>query len=149
MMKPSTLYRLAWALWACLAPELCLAGGIALRLGPPGLGTGGPNPLSIPPAGGDVALSYVTDKGVEYNASVISLSVARRTSIKSGFYLSLGGGVAISANGGGFGPYAGFGYEGGCGWIGCFTAEYQQALGVGLGPVVAPSALRMGIIRWF
>lgn len=125
------------------------AGGFGLRLGPPSVGSGGPNPLSIPPSGGDLGLTYVTDKGTEFNASIISLSVARRTKVKAGFYMSLGGGLAISTNGVGFGPYAAFGYESACSWFVCLTAEYQQAVGMGLGSFVTPSALRIGAIKWF
>src|SRR5262245_48225507 len=106
------------------------AGGIALRFGPPAVGGGGPNPVSIPPAASDVGLSYVTDKGLEFNAAATGLAVALRDKAQWGGYTSLGGGLTWSINGGGFGPYAAFGVERGCGsWVGCFSAELSQALG--------------------
>lgn len=131
-------------------PRLVFAGGVALRFGPPAVGSGGPNPVSIPPSARDMGLAYVTDKGMEYNLAVTGFSVAARHKTKWGGYSSLGAGIAFSVNGGGLGPYAAFGIEMGCGaWIGCFSAEFSQALGFGFGSVASPTALRLGIIKWF
>jgi hypothetical protein len=141
--------RLIFMGFLCL-PELLYAGGIALRFGTPAVGSGGPNPLSIPPAGRDMGLSYVTDKGTEYNLAITGFSVAARNKTKWGGYSSLGAGFAFSANGGGIGPYGGFGIEVGCGgWIGCFSAEFTQALGISFGGLASPTALRIGVMKWF
>ncbi len=131
-------------------PELLFAGGVAVRFGPPAVGSGGPNPVSIPPSGRDLGLSYVTDKGTEYNVAVTGFSVAARHKTKWGGYSSLGAGFAWSVNGGGIGPYGAFGVELGCGgWVGCFSAEFSQALGFGFGGLASPTALRVGIMKWF
>lgn len=128
----------------------CMAGGIAIRFGPPAVGTGGSNPVAIPPASSDLGISYVTDKGTEFNLAATGLSVAARDKAKWGGYTSLGAGLAFSATGGGLGPYAAFGLEIACGgFIGCFSAEYSQALGFGFGPVTSPSAVRFGVMKWF
>jgi hypothetical protein len=130
--------------------QVAKAGGLALRFGPAGLGSGGTNPLSLPPSGADVGLSYVTDKKLEFNGSITGLTLARRDMSKWGGYVSLGGGLIFNANGIGFGPYAAFGYERGClSWLGCFSIEMSQALGVGSGTLVSPYAVRIGVIRWF
>lgn len=130
--------------------DISFAGGIGLRFGPPAIGTGGPNPVSIPPAASDAGLSYITDKGIEYNIAATGLAVAARDKTSWGGYTSLGAGLAWSVNGGGFGPYAAFGLEKGCGgWIGCFSIEFSQALGFGFGHMASPTALRMGIVKWF
>jgi hypothetical protein len=133
-----------------LSPSSVLAGGFALRFGPPAIGSGGPNPVSIPPDVRDMGLSFVTEKGVEYNMAATGLSIAARDKSKWGGYTSLGAGLSWSANGGGIGPYAAFGLERGCGgWIGCFSAEFSQSLGFGFGHIASPTALRLGIIKWF
>lgn len=126
------------------------AGGLAVRLGPPAVGGGGPNPVAIPPALTDLGLSYVTDKGLAFDASLTALAMARRSKPKGGAYVSLGGGLIFSVSGTGFGPYAGFGYEGGClSWLGCFSVEFNQGLGFGAGRIISPYGLRMGVIKWF
>lgn len=133
-----------------LFADQLLAGGIALRFGPPAIGSGGPNPVSIPPSARDAGFSYVTDKGTEYNLAATGLAVAVRDKSKWGGYTSLGAGFAWSVNGGGLGPYGAFGLEVGCGgWVGCFSAEFSQALGLGSGVVASPTALRVGIMKWF
>lgn len=146
-MKSLTSFAILGA-FCCFAGSAA-ASGIAVRMGPPSVGSGGPNPVALPPGPADLAFTYLTDKGTEFNLSIISLSVAWRTQMKAGFYMSLGGGLAIGTNGAGLGPYASFGYEGNCAWYVCFTSEYQQALGFGSGSPVMPSALRIGVIRWF
>jgi hypothetical protein len=143
------LVRMLAAFLLCGAAE-AWAGGVAVRFGPPAVGNGGSNPISIPPAVRDMGLSYVTDKGTEFNLAVTGLSIALREKAKWGGYTSLGGGLAFDANGGGIGPYAAFGVELGCGTsIGCFSAEFSHALGFGSRYVASPSALRLGIMKWF
>ena len=135
-------------LW--LTANIAEAGGLAIRLGPPAGGTGGSNPVSIPPSPGDLGLAYVTDKATEFNLSSIGLAIATREKAQWGGYTSLGAGLALSSTGGGIGPYAAFGLELSCGsFIGCFSAEYSQFLGFGFGPVTSPSALRLGVMKWF
>ncbi len=123
--------------------------GLALRFGPMANGTGGSNPVSIPPSFGDTGFSYITDKDFEYNVSATALAIAKRQKTSWGGYVSLGGGFAFSGLGSGIGPYAGFGYDGGCLWKACYTVEYQQALGVNRGIFVSPYSVRMGTVVWF
>lgn len=146
----SLILRLGWILSLFFSSSFGFAGGVALRFGPPSVGSGGPNPISIPPAFGDMGIAYITDKGVEYNLAATGFALALRDKASWGGYTSLGGGFAWSVNGGGIGPYAAFGFESGCGsWVGCFSMEFSQALGFGSGHMAAPTALRMGIVKWF
>ena len=131
-------------------PAPLWAGGFAIRFGPPAIGSGGPNPVSIPPAVSDMGLSYITDKNLEFNFAATGLAVAVRDKSSWGGYTSLGGGAAWSVNGGGIGPYAAFGVELGCGgFLGCFSAELSQATGIGSSHMATPTALRLGIVKWF
>jgi hypothetical protein len=124
-----------------------IAGPLTLRMGPPGVGTGGTNPVGIPPSAQDLDISYVTKSGWETSLSVVpGLFLGKRLDFK-GPYMSLGGGVALSANGVGPGPYSAFGYDIGSGSF-RFNIEYKQALGVTTSGIVAPYALRVGI-AWY
>ncbi len=129
--------------------ELVLARGVAVRFGPLSSGVGGTNPVGLPPSFQDMGFTYITKSDVEYNGSLTGFSVAKRDKAKWGGYVSLGAGLAISSFGSGFGPYAGFGYDGGCLWKTCFTAEYQQMLGVTSGTLISPYSVRMGVAVWF
>lgn len=150
--KKNQLFRCLVAL-ACLVSSLssiihedeAFGSGMALRFGPPAVGNGGPNPLSIPPGAQDMEFSYITEKGFEFNLSAYpGLLLGWRTSPKPGPYVSMGGGLINDANGFGIGMYAGFGVDFWCGWI-CINAEFQQAIGItGKGRVVSPYAFRIG-----
>ena len=134
---------------SCVYSNPVMASSITLRLGPPGVGNGGPNPLGIPPSIVDMELTYLTKSGFETSlAAIPGLLFGFRTNAGPGLYASLGGGVLISANGVGPGMYAGFGSDFWCGWV-CFNAEYKQAIGITTKHIIAPYALRVGIsVRW-
>lgn len=123
------------------------AGVMTLRMGPPGLGTGGTNPVGIPPAAGDLDFSYVTQSKWEAGLSVIpGLFIGKRLDF-NGPYISLGGGIAIGGNGAGPGPYTAFGYDMGSGSF-RFNMEYKQALGITSSGLIHPYAVRIGI-AWY
>ncbi len=123
------------------------AGIVNLRLGPPGVGTGGTNPLGIPPGATDIDVGYVTQSKWETSLSLVpGLFVGKRIDF-SGPYVSLGGGLAISANGQGPGPYSAFGYDFGKGSL-RFNMEYKQSIGFTSTGIVSPYAVRLGI-AWY
>jgi len=127
-----------------ISGSTCFAGQLTLRLGPPSLGNGGTNPVGIPPGIQDVDVTYLTQNNFEMNFSVVpGLLFGKRSTHESGLYMSLGGGLVISANGVGLGPYAGFGWE--VGKTFKFNAEFKQSAGVTSAGLVTPYALRLGI----
>ncbi len=122
---------------------------LGIRQGPPAVGQGGPNPISIPPSLIDSQIYFATEKGFETQLSVTGLLFGHRTSMKWGGYISLGGGFVLDANGGGLGIYSGFGYDFWCGWGGfCSTVEYLQAVGMSGGTILSPYAVRLGVTVW-
>lgn len=128
-----------------LLASTSFAGQLTLRLGPPSLGNGGTNPVGLPPGIQDVDITYLTKNNFEMNFSIVpGLLFGKRAVHESGFYMSLGGGLIISANGSGLGPYAGFGWES-SGKTFKFNAEFKQSAGVTAAGIVTPYALRLGM----
>jgi hypothetical protein len=122
------------------------ASTLYFRVGPPSVGNGGSNPMSIPPINPvEWEFSYLSPSDFESNISLTpGLLFGQRGSLTSGMYVSLGGGLIIDANGAGIGPYASIGWES-SGTV-KFNAEFKQAAGlasrVGL---ICPYALRIGV----
>lgn len=144
-MKAMSVATLSSALLLFSMPSM--AGTLSLRFGPPGGGSGGTNPLGIPPSITDTEVSYVTQSKWETSLSVIpGVFLGKRLDFK-GPYMSLGGGIAISANGVGPGPYAAFGWDLGSGSL-RFNAEYKQSMGFTSSGIVNPYAVRIGI-AWY
>lgn len=136
---------LTYVLAAIATPSL---GGILnLRFGPPGVGTGGTNPLGMPPGPTDIELGYVSQSKWETSISAVpGLFLGKRIDFK-GPYMSLGGGFAISGNGVGPGPYSAFGYDYGSGKL-RLNVEYKQALGITEDGFIGPYAVRIGV-AWY
>jgi hypothetical protein len=120
------------------------ADSLTLRFGPPGVGNGGPNPLSIPPSLADVDITWVTAKKLEFSLSVSpGLLIGQRWTTSEGLYVSGGGGLIIGANGSGLGVYSAFGWEWKTGDV-LLNAELKQTLGIGGAGFISPYALRVG-----
>jgi hypothetical protein len=118
-----------------------LAGTLMLRFGPASAGTGGSNPLSLPPSAADTEAAWITDSKWETSLSIVpGLLIGKRHQMDR-FYVGLGGGVIIDANGVGIGPYSSFGWEIGSTFK--FGFEYKQALGLTSVGIIHPYALRM------
>jgi hypothetical protein len=121
--------------------------GIALRIGPPGVQNGQPNPAGLSPA--DIGITYVTRCGFEYNVELVpGLTAGIRYRLGNFLYGSFGPGILISANGYGPGIYTGFGMTLVRSWPVTFELEYKQGLGIGLSEsgarIITPYALRIG-----
>jgi hypothetical protein len=103
--------------------------------------------VGLPPGATDIEVGYVTKSKWETNLSLIpGLFFGKRIEF-SGPYVSLGGGLAISGNGVGPGPYSAFGYDAGSGSF-RFNIEYKQAMGFTSGGITNPYAVRIGI-AWY
>lgn len=138
-----------YAATLCFAGLICListsdpaqAGTLMLRFGPASAGTGGSNPLSLPPSAADTEIAWLTDSKWETSLSIVpGLLIGKRHQVNQ-FYVGLGGGLVIDANGVGLGPYSSFGWEIGSKFK--FGFEYKQALGLTGAGVIFPYALRM------
>jgi hypothetical protein len=117
-----------------------------LHVGPVSIGSGGPNPISIPPINpleyefvwlrpGNQEVSLSISPGVFYG---------KRLKFSYGTYFSMGGGLVFDLNGLGPGIYSAFGYDG-CGSYFCFNIEYKKALGITLKNIISPYAVRIGV----
>ncbi len=128
-----------------LTPSKAWAKKLYFRVGPPALGNGGPNPISIPPTNvAEWEVSYVNDAHREYVYSISpGFFYGFLTEFSGGLYVGLGPGIVINANGVGLGGYSSVGYEFGCGFL-CFSLEYKQAVGIAGAGVISPYALRLG-----
>ena len=123
-MKQSVLKILALLL-LFLWHENAHAGGYALRFGPPSVGRGGSNPLGIPPQVVDTQLAYVSKSKFEGSLSVTGVFAGFRRDSSWGGYVSLGGGLALDANGTGLGVYSSFGIDFACSDLICASFEYS------------------------
>lgn len=146
---PRRLCALLCSLFLFTSAPAATASNFTLRIGPPNLGTGGSNPVGLPPSGLDYELGYTFQSGLEMNLAISpGLLVGYRNTLGPGVYTSFGGGILISANGVGPGVYAAFGADVWCGWV-CFNIEYKQTAGITSGSMISPYALRIGVSTWF
>ena len=123
------------------------AGTLSLRIGPAASGAGGTNPVGIPPGIQDLDVGYVTASKWESTFSVFpGIFLGKRLDF-GGPYMSVGGGLVISQNGIGPGPYTAFGWDIGHGSL-RFNMEYKQALGLTSNGIAGPYAVRLGI-AWY
>jgi hypothetical protein len=119
------------------------AGMLTARFGPPSPGTGGANPLGIPPSVPDMEISYLSSSNWETSISIVPGILYGKRQDFNNFYVTLGGGLFIDANGVGIGPYSAFGWES----EGTFRygIEYKQALGITGSGLISPYAIRFGL----
>ena len=124
-----------------------LAGDWILKLGPPGVGNGGPNPLSIPPTNIlDYEISYLSSAGSEFSVSIVpGFLYGIRSTHDSGLFATVGGGYLISVFGSGPGGYYSLGYRSKPKPFG-FEVDIKQAYGFASAGGFAVYALRMGIV---
>ena len=125
-----------------------LSATLGLHFGPPSVGSGGSNPLSIPPGVADIGFSYQNKSKTDLQLSLVGIGFGRRIAYQSGGYLSLGAAVPFSINGIGLGVYSIFGWQmfsldnGISGNI-----EYLQMTGLSSSGIVSPYSLRIGVSK--
>ncbi len=135
-------------LWLIATPVF--GGRWTLQIGPPGVGTGGTNPVSIPPVQiQEYDVVYLTKTGRELSLSIFpGILYGQRTTFGA-TYLSMGGGLGIQVQGVGPGFYTAFGFDKPCMGTTCFHMEYKAALillmGEGKPRLVSSYALRAGV----
>jgi len=119
------------------------AGLWTIRFGPSSPGTGGANPLGIPPGATDMELSYLSASNWETSVSIVPGLLLGKRQDYGNWYVTFGGGLIINANGAGPGPYTAFGWES----EGTFRygIEYKQALGLTGSGLISPYAIRAGL----
>jgi hypothetical protein len=127
------------------------AGEIIVHVGPPSVGQGGSNPVSVPPVNPvEYEVEWISPRGFEANFGITpGLLFGARSQTGGGLYVGFGGGLLLSANGVGPGAYSSFGVNVGKKIF--FNAELKQALGIALdtNTIISPYALRVGMgFRW-
>jgi hypothetical protein len=136
----SRRYLLAASLLAAPA----LASQWTIHVGPPSVGNGGSNPVSLPPVNPiEYEVELCTDSGTEWNFAVTpGILAGARTTFAKNFYSSFGGGYVINANGSGPGIYSSLGAN-----IAWFNMEFKQALGFDFdsNSLLSPYAIRVGV----
>lgn len=139
-------YKFFWIFVFSFSSQM-FAGDWILKLGPPGVGNGGPNPLSIPPVNIlDYEVSYLSSGGSEISLSVVpGLLYGVRKIHASGLFAGVGGGYIISVLGSGPGGYYSLGYRSKPKPFG-FEVDIKQAYGFGQGSLFAVYALRLGAV---
>ena len=120
---------------------------LSLLIGPPSVGTGGPNPVGIPPSIIDYQVGWTSGKDTEWTLSIFpGFFYGKRFKGDFGTFGSLGGGLVTKAGaGGGLGPgiYTAVGWRT-CGWV-CFVAEYRKAFALVRSGFAQPYAVRIGV----
>jgi hypothetical protein len=118
---------------------------LTVHVGPPSIGAGGSNPVSIPPLNPiEYEVVYLTDSSREWTFGLVPGLLYGGRFQQGLFYFGLGGGLVFSINGGGPGMYSSIG--GDVGDKIKFNFEIKQALGIDLGSnhLISPYAVRIG-----
>lgn len=140
-------WRQMVAAMALVASSTAIGGELDVHLGPPALGNGGTNPVSIPPVNPvEYEVEYATNNDWETCIAIVpGIFVGHRNRLPAGLYVSTGGGLVLDANGVGPGVYAAAGLSVGKGAK--FNMEFKQAVGYNLGRagLISPYALRLGV----
>jgi hypothetical protein len=131
------------ALSIALPGSVTHAGALILKLGPAAVGNGGSNPLGIPPGPADMELAWISESNWETSVSVIPGLIVGKRHEMGNYYVGIGGGIIIGANGVGLGPYSSFGWQSDGPFLVSF--EFKQALGFTKSGMISPYALRTGI----
>ncbi len=130
-----------------LATEPLEAGSMEFLIGPPSLGQGGSNPLSVPPLNPlDWQISYVNDAQREMVFSLIpGISYGQRFYLKQ-IYAALGGGVLFTTGGLGVGVHQAIGIQSNDILKNLkIQLEYRQVIGIANYGPQFPYSLRIGL----
>jgi hypothetical protein len=129
------------------APWNLLADQLHVLIGPPSLGQGGSNPVSIPPFNPvDWQVTYVTAENREWLVSLVPGLIYGQRFQAKGLYAALGGGLLVNTTGLGLGVSHAYGFESGA-FLQRFRyqIEYRQIIGVGNYGWKFPYSFRMGV----
>ncbi|RZA21052.1 MAG: hypothetical protein EOP10_17265 [Proteobacteria bacterium] len=134
-------------LFAVIGTTKAEAGRVSALIGPPSLGQGGSNPVSVPPFNAiDWQVHYVTDHDTEFMVSVIPGFFLGKRWRKDQLSIGFAGGMLISTNGLGVGLSQSLSWESQPFWTNWrFEAEYRQVIGYTVLGAEFPYAIRLGI----
>ncbi len=144
-------FRLSFLLILTTKPLVLSAGSLEVVIGPPSLGQGGSNPVSIPPINIiDWQVAYVTDANREMIFSLVpGLFYGQRWYLDQ-FYAALDAGILVTTSGVGLGVAEALGYHTGTFWKRLRAqVEYRQILGIAGYGLQYPYTLRMGVTYEF
>ena len=136
--------RVLTAILGLLCIQQAFAKQLTVHVGPPSVGNGGSNPISIPPLNIiEYEVEYITNALVEWNFALTpGFLVGSRSVFAKDYYASFGGGYVIDANGSGPGIYSSLGAD-----LSWFNIEFKQALGFDFSEnyLLSPYAIRIGV----
>ena len=128
------------------------AGQLTVQVGPPSIGMGGANPVSLPPLNPlEYAFIWIQENKSEWLFSIVpGLMYGKRMQLSDRFYTSLNVGLVINANGEGVGVGNAFGYSSGR-FLGIFSfnAELRQTIAISRFRLISPYAIRIGLTTSF
>src|SRR5688572_586401 len=129
-----------------LCPGALQAKTLHVLLGPPSIGHGGSNPVSVPPMNPvDWQFTYVTDANQEWLVSLVPGLLWGQRFYQGGLYAALGGGLLMTSSGVGVGLDHAYGYESGPFLKRLrYQVEYRQVIGVSEYGWQFPYTFRMG-----
>lgn len=139
--------RIALCVLALLRATALEAKKWDIVIGPPSVGQGGSNPVSIPPLSPvDWQVSYVTDEEREWVFSVVPGLLYGQRWTHENIYMALGGGLLVTTSGLGIGGYHAIGMESEP-FMKNFRMvfEYRQALGIASDGPQFPYTVRIGV----
>jgi hypothetical protein len=130
-----------------LSPNAAFAKKWDFLIGPPSVGQGGSNPLSIPPFSPvDWQVTYINEDDREWSFSIVPGILYGQRWTHENLYMSLGGGLIVSTGGLGVGGYHALGMETEPFWknFRC-VFEYRQAAGIAADGPQFPYTVRIGV----
>ena len=141
-------FTLMFSLFLFFLSSPLKASSLQVKLGPPAVGLGGPNPISIPPVNPlDYEITYMSDGLWEFSASAVpGLTIGKRFYF-SYLYGSFGGGLMVASDGVGLGGYSAIGLDTGAKSksVVSFITEYKQTLALNGYGLIMSYALRLGV----
>lgn len=116
-------------------------------IGPPSIGQGGSNPVSIPPVSPvDWQLSYINEDDREWVFSVVPGLLYGQRWTHENLYAALGGGLLVTTSGLGIGGYHALGMETEPFWEKFRVVfEYRQIVGYASDGPQFPYTVRIGV----
>ena len=132
-------------------PSPLRASSIEVVIGPPSLGQGGSNPISVPPVNIiDWQVAYVNDNAREMVFSIVPGFFYGQRWYLDQFYAALDAGLLVTTSGLGLGVANAFGYHTGKFWKHMRAqAEYRQIFGIARYGFQYPYTVRLGVTYEF
>lgn len=147
MKKNTRAFRSSLVILLLSLASPAAASSLEFLIGPPSLGQGGSNPVSIPPVNPfDWQINYVNEQQREMVFSLLPGALYGQRFYLDQVYAGLGGGVLLTSGGLGLGLYHAVGFQSGE-IMKRFRmhAEYRQIVGIANYGAQFPYTLRLGL----